>query len=313
MRFKHYENLRTFTVVARHGQISSAAEELNLTKGAVSHQIKALEAELGFDLFQRLPRGVRMSQRGRRLLETARSAFEALDRQIDVLRDEQRFLVTLGLSTYLASRWLSPRLMDFIKLHPSIRLRIQPMIDLFDLERDGIDIAIRWGKGDWTDMAIDPLFRCPAYPVAAPAIVERIERVGLEEAMSAATLLDDRDGSTAWAEWLDLAGLPQRIRRRSLTIPDPNVRVQAVIDGQGIAINDRFVASEIDAGLLRRISDVELTGYGYHLALPTGAPDNPAVASLARWLKEIASSAEHTETGPPRRAARISDEGRRLR
>ncbi|MEM7529519.1 MAG: LysR substrate-binding domain-containing protein [Pseudomonadota bacterium] len=287
MRFKHYEGLRTFAVVARHGRISSAAEELNLTKGAVSHQIKVLEAELGFDILHRMPRGVRPTQKGQYLLHTARTAFDALDRQIEALRDETRRSITLGLSTYLASRWLSPRLMEFLDAHPSIRLRLQPMVDLFDLERDGVDVAIRWGKGDWTDMAIEPLFSCPAFPVAAPSVTARIERDGLEAVMSAATLLDDRVGSTAWAEWLDLAGLPQRMRRGSLTIPDPNVRVQAVIDGQGIAINDPLVAQELASGALHRISTVELDTYGYHLALPKDVLSNPDIALLVRWLKSI--------------------------
>ncbi len=291
MRFKHYEALRSFTVVARHGRLSSAAEELHLTKGAISHQIKALEGELGFDLFHRLPRGVRLTKKGRLLLDTARASFDALDRQIAALRDERARAVTLGLSTYLASRWLSPHLMGFLDAHPKIRLRVQPMIDLFDLERDGIDIAIRWGKGAWSDLSIEPLFACPAFPVAAPQIAAGVKKQGLEETLRRTRLLDDRDGSTAWAEWLELAGLPQRVRRGALTVPDPNVRVQAVIDGQGIAINDRLVRSELAAGTLQRFSEVELADYGYHLAIPSGALDNPEVAVLANWLKTLAQSA----------------------
>ena len=285
MRFKHYEGLRTFCVVARHGQISAASEELNLTKGAVSHQIKVLEGELGFDLFHREVRGVRPTQKGQQLLHVARSAFDSVDRQIMALREERRRSVTLGTSTYFASRWLSPRLMEFTAAHPKIRLRIQPMVNLFDLEREGIDIAIRWGKGDWSDMKIEPLFQCPAFPTAAPIIADQVERRGLQRVMGETTLLDDRDGSTAWAEWLAEAGLPQVAQQGSLTIPDPNVRVQAVLDGQGIAINDALVQREIDAGALRRISEVEMANYGYHLAIPADAVNNPEAAALLDWLK----------------------------
>ncbi|MEM7236849.1 MAG: LysR substrate-binding domain-containing protein [Pseudomonadota bacterium] len=289
MRFKHYDALRTFSVVARLGRISNAADELNLTKGAISHQVKALEGALGFDVFERLPRGMRTTYKGEQLLHTARSAFDALDRQIETLRGEQRRSVTLGLSTYLASRWLSPRLMEFLQAHPEVCLRIQPMINLFDLERDGIDVAIRWGKAGWTDMVVHPLFQCPAYPVASPALAARVKQMGLERTIAETTLLDDRDGSTAWAEWLDRAGLLPRTSPNSLTIPDPNVRVQAVIDGQGIAINDDLVEPEIDAGTLVRISDVELAEYGYHLAIPVGAQGNPDVTILVDWLREIAA------------------------
>ena len=287
-RFKHYEGIRTFTVVARLGGISAAALELNLTKGAVSHQIKALENELGFKILHRLPRGVRPTQEGEQLLHAARSAFGALDSQIDALRDGARRSVTLGLSTYLASRWLSPRLMEFIQAHPGIRLRLQPMISLFDLEADGIDIAIRWGKGDWTDMVVKPLFACPAWPVAAPSLSRRIDERGLEPVLGETVLLDDRDGSTAWVEWLAQVVLPPRSHRARLTIPDPNVRVQAVIDGQGLAIQDTLVQPDIDAGRLARISDITLDDYGYHLAIPHLATDNPEVKVLADWLANIA-------------------------
>ncbi|MEM0944994.1 MAG: LysR substrate-binding domain-containing protein [Pseudomonadota bacterium] len=290
MRFKHYEGLRTFCVVARQGQISAASEELNLTKGAVSHQIKVLESELGFDLFHREARGVRATQKGQQLLHVARSAFDSVDRQIMALREERRRSVTLGTSTYFASRWLSPRLMEFTEAHPKVRLRIQPMVNLFDLEREGIDIAIRWGKGDWSDMRIEPLFQCPAFPTASPTIAEQIGREGLESVMRDTTLLDDRDGSTAWAEWLADAGLPEVAHQGSLTIPDPNVRVQAVLDGQGIAINDRLVQPEIVAGKLRRISEVEMQNYGYHLAIPADAVSNPDTSALVDWLKSAASS-----------------------
>lgn len=288
MRFKHYEGLRTFTVVARLGGISAAALELNLTKGAVSHQIKALEAELGFTILHRFPRGVRPTQEGEQLLHAARSAFGALDSQIEALRDGARRSVTLGLSTYLASRWLSPRLMEFVQAHPGIRLRLQPMISLFDLEREGIDIAIRWGKGDWTDMAGRPLFACPAWPAAAPGLARRIDERGLQDGLAETVLLEDRDGSTAWTEWLERAGLPPRSRRARLTIPDPNVRVQAVIDGQGLAIQDALVQPEIHAGRLVRISDVALDDYGYHLAIPLRSADVPDVKILSDWLVSIA-------------------------
>ncbi|NKC17183.1 MAG: LysR family transcriptional regulator [Gammaproteobacteria bacterium] len=218
MRFKHYEGLRTFCVVARHGRISSAAEELNLTKGAVSHQLKALEAELGFDVFDRQPRGVRTTPKGQHLLHTARSAFDMLDRQIGNLREEQRRAVTLGLSTYLAPRWLSSHLTSFIQAYPGLRLHIQPMVDLFDLKREGIDVAIRWGKGDWNDMLIVPLFGCPAFPVAAPRICDRLRDESIEDLIADLTLLDDTDESTVWPEWLNAAELPAFARRASLTI-----------------------------------------------------------------------------------------------
>ena len=99
------------------------------------------------------------------------------------------------------------------------------------------------------------------------------------------TLLDDRDGSTAWAEWLPEAWLQQAAHQGSLTIPSPNVRVHAVLNGQGMAINDRLVEPEIDTGMRRRLSEVEMHDYGYHLAILTEAISNPDAGALIDWLK----------------------------
>ncbi|MEO8856662.1 MAG: LysR substrate-binding domain-containing protein [Burkholderiaceae bacterium] len=291
MLFKNYDGLRSFTVVARHGSVSAAADELCLTKGAISHQIRTLERQLGFELFHREPRGVRTTHKGQRLLHSVRSAFEAVNQQIDLLRDEGRRAVTLGLSTYLASRWLSPRLTEFLGAHPSVRLRLQPMIGLYDLERDGVDLAIRWGKGEWTDILVRPLFVCPAFPVAAPGLAAAVKAEGLAALMDRVTLLHDREGSTAWADWFEVAGLRGGPRAAMLIIPDPNVRVQAVVDGQGVALNDRFVGAELADGRLVRLSPHELAGYGYHLAYASGALANADVAALARWLALIAVEA----------------------
>lgn len=288
MRFRHYDALRTFTLVSSRGSLTRAASELGLTKGAVSHQLRTLEDQLGFKLFERLPRGVALTRKGEALFDTARAAFGSIDRQIGNLRVGSGRSVTLGLSTYLASRWLSPKLMGFLQAYPAIRLRIQPMIDLYDLERDGIDIAIRWGKGDWTDLPTELLFNCPAFPAAASGTVPAVGADDLSRMLAHLPLLHDRDGSSAWEDWFAAAGLSLDSRAATLTIRDPNVRVQAVIDGQGIALFDRLIDDEIVAGKLRRITPHELGDYGYYLAYPAGRLSNPDVAALVRWLKQVA-------------------------
>ncbi|PSM19705.1 LysR substrate-binding domain-containing protein [Nitratireductor sp. StC3] len=294
MRFRHYDALRTFVTVAIEGSFTSAAADLGLTKGAVSHQLRTLEDQLGFKVFERMPRGVMLTEKGEALFDVARVAFGAIDRQIDGLRADGRRSVTLGLSTYLASRWLSSRLMDFLHTHPAIRLRLQPTIDLHHLQRDGIDIAIRWGRGEWTDMASERLFSCPAFPAVAPKVLDALGTDEPARVLTRLPLLHDRDDSRAWRDWFAVAGLSLDDRATTLTIRDPNVRVQAVIDGQGIALFDRFVEAELAAGLLQRLSPHMLEEYGYYLAFPPGSLANPDVASLAGWLREAAKQGSPT-------------------
>jgi len=286
MRFRHFDNLRVFNIVAQHGSFSSAAEQLHLTKGAVSHQIRQLEAELEFDLFKRLPRGISLTPKGQELLVATQSAFGSLEKKIGELRQSNSRTLTIGVTTYFASRWLSPRLMDFMRAHPDIRLRVQPMIDLHNLRAEGVDLAIRWGNGSWNDVEIEKLFSCPAWPCGDVKALNIVRDMGLEAAFENFTLLRDREDSTAWSQWFEVAGLPYLGQTDTLIIPDPNVRVQAVIDGQGVALNDSLVDAEIEAGTLHRLSDVELSDFGYYLAYPSDVLSNPDVGAFAGWLKQ---------------------------
>jgi len=303
MRFRSYDSLRLFDVVARHLSFTAAAEELNLSKGAVSYQMNRLEAELGFPVFVRRHRGVDLTDKGRQLWFACQTAFGELDRHIAGLRDQDPERVTVGMSTYFASRWLSPRLMNFTAAHPRIGLRLQPLVDLIDLRAHGIDMAIRWGSGDWTDVEIEPLFTCPAFATAGTAIARQVAEQGLEATLATTRLLHDRDGSRAWHDWFAAAGLPFRPAPDGLVIPDPNVRVQAVIDGQGVALNDNLIADEIAAGRLCRISTVELAHYGYHLAFPKGALASPAPKAFRDWLMQEAGSTD-IATGTGARSGR---------
>lgn len=284
MRFQHYDALRVFALVARHGSFSAAAGALNLTKGAVSYQIKVLEQALGFALFHRQARGVALTAKARDLAAALQLAFETVETRIDELRTASDRPITIGTTTYFASRWLSPRLMLFMKAHPKVRLRIQPMIDLANLRGEGVDIAIRWGRGGWSDLTVRRLFACPAFATGAPAALDMVRQRGLAKAMAALTLLDDRDGSPAWSDWHRVAGLTYRARADALTVPDPNVRVQAVIDGQGVALNDALVQGELDSGRLVRLSAHQLDDYGYFLVHEPGALANPDVAAFADWI-----------------------------
>ena len=164
MRFRHYDSLHVFTHVARYGSFSAAADSLSLTKGAISHQIRLLESVLGFPLFHRQSRGIALTGKGEALLAACLAGFTSIDETIEGLRTDQTSQLTLGVTTYFASRWLSQKLMHFMQLHPDVRLRLQPMVDLSDLEGEGIDLAIRWGNGNWAGVDAELLFCCPAWP-----------------------------------------------------------------------------------------------------------------------------------------------------
>ena len=285
IEFRHHDTLRLFVEIARHRSFSDAADALNMTKGAVSYQVKTLEADLGFAVFRRAARGVELTASGRKLLLACRSHYEAIESNLLELKGISASALTVGVSTYFAARWLSPRLMSFMQAHPDIQLRLQPLIRLFDLEAQGVDIAIRWGNGQWEDGQITPFLPCPAFPVGNAAALETIVDLGWSEAISSFTLLRDHDDSNAWTDWLNVARLPHQTRRDTLIIPDPNVRVQAVIDGQGIALMDALIGREFEDGKLYRLSPHTLQDYGYFLVCPRRSGQQNSVTAFSDWLQ----------------------------
>jgi len=292
MKFRSFDNLRVFNRVASHLSFTAAAVELNLTKGAVSYQMTHLEDDLGFKVFHRRKKGIELTEQGRLLLMASRQAYGELEKAITNIRKTDSQDITIGMSTYFASRWLSPRLMRFMASHPEINLRIQPLIDLIDLSEVNIDVAIRWGKGDWSNPneQVERIFSCPAMLSVGKSIYQQIINEGIEATINTVKLFDDRDGSQAWQNWFDKAGIDYVAKHNSLVIPDPNVRVQAVIDNQGVAINDVLVSNEISQGLMHLYKDVALEDYGYYLVYPEQALQQPAVRAFRNWVMQEAEN-----------------------
>ena len=284
MYFHSFDALRLFVIVGHHVSFTAAGVELNLTKGAVGYQIKQLERELGFALFVRRHGGILLTEKGQLLWHRARLLLTELEADIAKLRRDDMRTITIGMSTYFASRWLSPRLMRFMTQYPEIRLRIQPVIGLGDLRAEQLDMMIRWGKGGWTDVSVEPLFGCPAMITAGLAIARDVEHQGIAAVLPQSRLLHDAEGSEVWAEWYEAAGLPYQPKQDGLVIADPNVRVQAVVNGQGLALNDALVTTEIESGHLFLISPIVLPEYGYHLAYREDALAQPDLCAFRDWM-----------------------------
>ncbi len=286
MRLRHFDHLRSFCIVARHASITDAATSLNLTKGAVSHQIDRLEEELGFPLLIRGRRGIDLTEHGERLLRVAEVAFASMEQEVSRLRHLQQTNITIGMATYFASRWLSPRLMRFITQHDDIGLRIQPIIGNPDLQASQLDMAIRWGRGDWhePDLVIEKIFSCPAKPACSSEWAGLIEAEGIESVLPRVNLLHDADDSSAWNDWFEKAGLVIPDKSDGLMIPDPNVRVQAVIDGQGIALYDNLVRDEVEKGRIYLYEPLQLEAYGYYLLYPKNLEQDSPIRVFRDWI-----------------------------
>ena len=284
MRFRSYDSLKTFDAVARTLSMTKAADELHQSKGAISYQVGKPEAEPGLRLFERAHAKLELTEEGRRLWHVSQTALSQIDREIEDLRGTAAGAVTVGALTYFSSRWLSPRLTRFFEANPGISLRIEPINSVDMLRSVRVDMAVLWGIGGWEGHKCELLLSLPAVPTANHAVAEQVRQLGLAEAVRQLPLLGDSSGDSGWRAWHAAAGLPYAPSRSSLTIPDSNSRVQAVVDGQGIALWDDLVAPEIDDGTLVRLSDVGVKDAGYRI-LFTERPMSQSAEAFLDWLR----------------------------
>ena len=283
MRFRSYDSLKIFDTVARSLSMTKSADEVHQSKGSISYQVGKLEADLGFRLFERAHATLELTEEGRRLWHVSQTALSQIDREIEDLRGTTSGAVTIGALTYFSSRWLSPRLTRFFEANPGISLRIEPLNSVDMMRSLKIDMAVLWGIGGWEGHKSELLLSLPAVPTANRVLAEQVKQLGLAEAVRQLPLLGDSSGDAGWRAWHKAAGLPYAPSRASLTIPDSNSRVQAVVDGQGIALWDDLVASEFGNGTLVRLSDVRVENAGYFLVL-TDQPMSQSAEAFLDWL-----------------------------
>ena len=289
MRFRSYDSLKIFDTVARSLSMTKAADEVHQSKGSISYQVGKLEADLGFRLFERAHATLELTEEGRRLWHVSQTALSQIDREIEDLRGTTSGAVTIGALTYFSSRWLSPRLTRFFEANPGISLRIEPLNSVDMMRSLKIDMAVLWGIGGWEGHKSELLLSLPAVPTANRVLAEQVKQLGLAEAVRQLPLLGDSSGDAGWRAWHKAAGLPYAPSRASLTIPDSNSRVQAVVDGQGIALWDDLVAAEFGDGTLVRLSDVRVENAGYFVVFTDRQMSQGASAFLDLLRAETAS------------------------
>lgn len=284
--------LKAFEAAARHGSLSKAAVELHVTHGAVSRQVRQLEDFLGCELFHRLPRGLQLTARGREFAFGVQGAFEQIREAVEAVRVERdRHVITVSTLASLAARWLVPRLHRFQNAHPELEIRLSTSPQLTNFDRDGIDLAIRYGRGRWPGLTALRLFTPEEFPVCSPRLLEGPHPLRTPADLKHAALLHDTT-HRHWQQWLELAKVRGVDAHQGLVVEDMNVLIQAAIEGQGVALASApLVQAELEAGrLVRPFSlklPVELAFYAVH---PKSHGQDPAVQSLIAWLQEEAKN-----------------------
>ena len=278
--------LKAFESAARHESFTRAAEELCVTQGAVSHQVKALEIQLGLQLFKRARNGLLITDAGRDYLAVVRDVFDRLELATDSLLQRQRSgTITVSTSPDFAAKWLVSRLGRFADAYPEIDLKLTALMHRIDFAREDVDLAIRHGDGQWPELdAVNPTAE-ELFPVCSPSLMT--SRGGLhnpEDVLRFSLLhLDDRRD---WGRWLEAAGAPGERLLQGPILNHASMLIDAAIEGQGIALaRTMLAASDLTAGRLVRPFQAAIPLRNtYWIVCPKATRALPKIVAFRDWL-----------------------------
>jgi len=287
--------VRYFEAAARHLSFTKAALELHVTHSAISHQIKALEEWLGVPLFRRLNRSLMLTEAGQAYARPVREALEKLGDASRTLRSrEQTGSLTVSVMPSFAAKFLVPRLGGFRRAHPDIDVRISASERLVDFGREDVDVAIRYGRGNWPGLRVDRLVRENIFPVCSPQLRAGPPPIDTPADLLQHTLMHDSDWpESMWVRWLAVAGVKVEQLKPSLSFNYSSLMIQAAIDGLGIALaQEAYVRDDLANGRLVRPFEIDLpSDYAHYLVTPETTAERPKVKAFREWLlAEITAS-----------------------
>lgn len=292
--------IRAFEAAARHLSFTRAAEELNVTPAAISHQVKGLEDWFGFKLFQRRNREILMTEPGQMLLPGVRDALDLLESSVQRISasDGGNELRVTCMPSF-ASKWLIPRLGHFREEHPEIDVLLSTGEGLVDLEVEPFDIGIRSGGGTYPGLEIHRLFDDSVFPVCSPDLLVGDNPLRKPDDLADHTLLHD-DYPSGWAEWLAAAGVSGVDHKRGPMFDNSAMLLQAAVEGMGVAMARHVLAfSDLQAGRLVRPFPITLAShFAYFLVHLPRVSDQPKIAFFRDWLiREAAVYREEEDAG----------------
>jgi LysR family glycine cleavage system transcriptional activator len=278
--------LKAFEAAARSESFTRAAEELCVTQGAVSHQVKALEATLGIKLFNRERQRLVITEAGREYLAVVRDALDRIAVGTERLVQRQTSgILTVSTSPDFAAKWLVNRLGRFAEAHPDIDLRVSATMHHIDFAREEVDLAVRHGDGNWVGLDVVRLCSEQLFPVCSPKLVSGRNRIHKPSDLMKFPLLHLDDWKT-WLRWFDAAGVADTKLSRGPILNRASMLIDAAVDGQGIALARTSLAAwDLINGRLVKLFDVTLRlSNTYWIICPKVTSALPKIKIFREWL-----------------------------
>lgn len=279
--------LRSFEAAARLGSFKLAAAELAVTPTAISHQVRALEDQVGVKLFERQVRRVVLTEKGTVLLAVLTEGFDSIESALRRLVDsDDRARVTVSGTSAFIAKWLLPRLGRFRKENPGIDLRMLASEEPVDLRSRTVDVAIRYGRGPYPGVVAQALFADRFAPVSSPGL-----KMNSPADLARAPLIEfswkrHHAGNPTWQKWFSSIGLPWPKNPNILQFSDEAHAIQAAIAGHGVALLSlALVGDEVRQGLLTSPFDASLPGHTYHVLIDAPRANEPHLRHVSDWLQ----------------------------
>jgi LysR family glycine cleavage system transcriptional activator len=278
--------LRAFEAAARSESFTRAAEELHVTQGAVSHQVKLLEATLGIKLFNRERHRLVITDAGREYLNVVRDALDRIAAGTErVLQRQNSGVLTVSTSPDFAAKWLVYRLGRFAEAHPGIDLRVSATMHHIDFVREDFDVAIRHGDGNWAGLDAVRLCTEQLFPVCNPKLMSGRNRITKPSDLLKSPLLH-LDDNKNWSQWFDAADVAAPELPHGLTLNRASMLIDAAVDGQGVALARTALAAwDLIKGRLVRPFDLSLKlSKTYWIVCPRATAVKPKIVTFRDWL-----------------------------
>lgn len=280
-------SIQAFECAARHASFTRAGSELNLTQSAVSRQIKDLESHLGTRLFERIRQRVVLSEAGQRFLPEARKLLQQTEETMLRAMSSADARSSLSIATLptFGSRWLSPRLPDFLRQHPETVLNIGSRSAPFDFDEENFELAIHYGQPVWARGTCTYLCSESILPVASPELAE--QDAGLTPAdLLEKPLLQLATRPKLWAQWFELSGISRETAYRGHRFDQFAMIIEAAIAGMGYALLPRYlIEQELKSGALRVAVKLSMkTENSYYAVVPEVKPQSSMSQYFVAWL-----------------------------
>lgn len=282
--------LMAFEASARNGSFTMAAQELNLTQGAISRQVGALEKQLGVMLFKRVKKSIKLTEAGEiYAIEVAAALKTIRNASLSAMSDTQGKTLNLAILPTFGMRWLMPRFPDFLKKNPQITVNFTSKLSPFDFASEELHCAIHFGHDNWPETQATFLMGEDAVPVAAPSLILNPALLSPHD-ISKMPLLHLETRPDAWGQWFEQNGLEPQTDK-GMVLEQFAMVTQAAVAGLGVAMMPQFlIQTELDNGELTILLDVALeSDAGYYLVTPKMHSSNSPVAALKEWLLEQTS------------------------